>query len=330
MADHALDDDYDGDIFIYRGGRAPQHITHAIIDDSIDEIDHEAFENCHHLVQVETHNGLRRIGMCAFRWCRSLRRINLKSVVEIMVQAFAYCVNLEYVEFGDSLVIIEGNAFLDCDSLTHLNLPSIITIENHAFCGCTQLTGVELSERLQTIDEGAFLECDRLQRIAVPPKRDLFEFRMFTENFEYYGYNQFDGCVQLTSVDLVGGIHKTVVLLHMESWRTEMTAEIDRIDQVLRNRSRLDNAADLVRQWMHSVIDKMDNYKAGHNRYVREGVTLLELALWKAKLGEKEDDCAEGKSKKAKVDVEGIRKERRVTCGADIVIKNVIPYLKLE
>lgn len=176
----------------------------------------------------------------------------------------------------------------------------------------------------------AFLECDGLQRIAVPPKRDLFEFRVFTENFEDYGYNQFDGCVQLTRVDLVGGIHKTVVSLHMESWRTEMIAEINRIDQVLLNRSRLDNEADLVRQWMHSVIDRMDNYKAEHNRYVREGVTLLELAIWKAKLGEKEDDCAEGKSKKAKVDVEGIRKERRVTCGADIVIKNVFPYLKLE
>ena len=29
MADHAVEDDFDGDIFIYRGGRAPLHITHA-------------------------------------------------------------------------------------------------------------------------------------------------------------------------------------------------------------------------------------------------------------------------------------------------------------
>ena len=85
-----------------------------------------------------------------------------------------------------------------------------------------------------------------------------------------------------------------------------------------------------IRHWMHSVIDKMDNYKVEHIRYVKEGITLLELALWKAKLGEKEDDCTEGKAKKAKIDVESKRNERRITCGADIVIKNVLPFLQLE
>ena len=44
MADDAeddvewVDDDFDGDIFIYRGGRrAPQHVTHVRIDKSVDE-----------------------------------------------------------------------------------------------------------------------------------------------------------------------------------------------------------------------------------------------------------------------------------------------------
>ena len=81
---------------------------------------------------------------------------------------------------------------------------------------------------------------------------------------------------------------------------------------------------------MEVVIDKMDHYKAEHYRYVKEGITLLELALWKAKLGEKEDSSVEGPTKKAKVDSESTRKERRVTCGADIVIKNVLPFLELK
>ena len=42
MADHA-DDNFDGDVFIYRGGRAPQHISHARIDKSVDEIEEKAF-----------------------------------------------------------------------------------------------------------------------------------------------------------------------------------------------------------------------------------------------------------------------------------------------
>ena len=35
-------------------------------------------------------------------------------------------------------------------------------------------------------------------------------------------------------------------------------------------------------------------------------------------------------AKKAKVDTEAARKEQRVTCGASIVIKNVLPFLALK
>ena len=78
---------------------------------------------------------------------------------------------------------------------------------------------------------------------------------------------------------------------------------------------------------MDSVIDKMDHYKAEHCIYAKEAITLLELALWKAKLaGEKEESCPEGRTKKAKIDVDSARKERRVTCGAEIVIKNVFLF----
>jgi len=108
-----------------------------------------------------------------------------------------------------------------------------------------------------------------------------------------------------------------------------MIAEINRINQVLLN-ATADYKAEAIRQWMESVIDKMDRYKAEHYRYVEEGITLLELALWKAKLGEKEENCAEGRAKKAKIDAESARREKRITCGADMVIKNVLPFLRLE
>jgi len=82
---------------------------------------------------------------------------------------------------------------------------------------------------------------------------------------------------------------------------------------------------------MDSVIDKMDHFKAEHHTCVKEAVTLLELALWKAKLGEKEENAAEGRTKKkAKLDGESVRKEKRITCGADMVIKNVLPFLQLK
>ena len=323
MADHA-EDDFDGDIFIYRGGRAPQHITHARIDKSVNEIEDNAFGGWR-LVQVDTHNGIRKVGKNAFRICKSLRRINLKSVVEFEEYAFYECENLESVEFGDRLETIGIAAFCWCTSLEHIKLPSIITIGRGSFANCA-IIDVELSERLEAIEVGAFRYCERLQRIAIPLKRDLFEF-----NEHLQKYNQFDDCWKLKTVDLVGGIHKTVASLHMESWRSEMNESINRINQVLLN-AHADDKTFEIRNWMHSVIDKMDHYKAEHFRYVREGITLLELALWKAKLDEREEyECeAEGRTKKVKVDAESARKDKRMICGADMVINNVLPFLQLE
>ena len=322
MADHADNND-GGDIFIYRGGRAPLHVTHALIDKSINEIEAHAFDYCKHLLTVETHNDIRKVKAFVFYRCRSLRRMNLKSAVEINTWAFAVCVNLESVEFGDRLETIGNRAFCECP-LKHLKLPSIITIGACAFSNCTRLRDIELSERLESIDWSAFWKCERLQRIAIPLKRNLFKF---SDNVGKY--NQFDKCEKLATVNLVGGIHKTVSSLHMESWRTEMITEINRINQVLPTTPANDKSNE-IQQWMETVLDKMDRYKAEHCRYVKEGMTLLELALWKAKLGEKEEYAVEMGSKRAKVDVESYRREKRITCGADMVIKNVLPFLQLK
>ena len=282
MADHA-EDDFDGDIFIYRGGRAPQHISHARIDESVDEIEDNAFGDCKHLVHVETHDSIRRIGKWAFDNCTSLPWIDIKSVVEIDKLAFYNNKNLESVEFGDRLETIGQNAFLGCASLERLKLPSIITIGKSAFDYCIHLVDAELSERLETIEVNAFHRCDDLKRIAIPLKRDLFSFNNILRL-----YNQFDGCEDLITVDLVGGIHETVASLHMESWRTELFAEINRINQVLPGKYDYEKT-DTISLWIEPLFDKLDHYKYEHNRYVKEGTILLELALWKAKLGEKEE-----------------------------------------
>ena len=157
MADHADDDDVGG-VFVYMGGQAPQHVTHVLIDESVDVmysldvIEESAFDDCEHLVQVETHDGIREVERGAFIKCKLLRRINLKSVVEIGEDAFYQCENLESVEFGDKLERIQWGVFYECSSLKHLKLPSIITIAFEAFCNCKALTDIELSERLEKLD----------------------------------------------------------------------------------------------------------------------------------------------------------------------------------
>eukprot|EP00985_Skeletonema_marinoi_P002265 scaffold924_cov74-Skeletonema_marinoi.AAC.2 len=320
MAD--ADGDRDVFVYIYRGGQAPRNITHVRIDKSVEVIVEDAFIGCEHLVQVETHDRIRKVGERAFLGCNRLMSIDLRSVVEIGVMAFDGCENLTDAKFGDKLETIGKWAFAQCTSLECLKLPSIITVKTMAFQSCDALSSIELSERLETIELNAFQCCDRLQRIAIPLKRDLFTFDPHRQKF-----TQFDDCDLLTTVDLVGGAHnKTVSSLYMESWRTEMIVEINRINQDLPN-TPVDEKTAAIKQWVDSVIEKMDQYKAEHHRYVKEGLTLLELALWKAKLAEKEENSAERRTKKVKLDA---RKEKRITCGADMVIKNVLHLLKLQ
>mmetsp|Transcript_14284 Transcript_14284/g.22051 ORF Transcript_14284/g.22051 Transcript_14284/m.22051 type:complete len:331 (-) Transcript_14284:114-1106(-) len=316
----------ENDIFVYRGGRAPLHVTHVRIDKSVDVIEDQAFLNCENLVKVETHNGIRKVERRAFENCYSLRWLNFESAVEIGGFAFSNCNYLASVEFGDNLETVEHYAFERCTSLRHLKLPSGIVIQEGIFYRCDNITNIEFSERLEeiTIEAHTFYKCYRLQRIAIPLKRDLFAY-----NYVRRKYCQFDHCEQLSTIELVGGIHKTVASLHTESWKTEMHEGIKVINQVLPTIPAVEKT-DKIRIWMGWLINKFDRFKAEHCWYVNEATALLELALWKAALDEKEMDCAEVKAKKVEVDAESARKEKRIKCGADTVIKNVLPFLKLE
>jgi hypothetical protein len=126
------------------------------------------------------------------------------------------------------------------------------------------------------------------------------------------------------------GIHKTISSLLLKRWRDEMNQEIDRINQDLPH-TVANEKTDAIRLWIESVINRMEHYKAEHNTLLKEDMTQLELALWKVKLDENDDDNSNLKvqAKKAKFDVESMRNERRIMSGADIIIHNVIPFLQL-
>jgi hypothetical protein len=60
---------------------------------------------------------------------------------------------------------------------------------------------------------------------------------------------------------------------------------------------------------------------------LKESAGVLELALWKAKLDDEDEQC----HKMRKVDNDSttvcLRERCRINCGADIVLRNVLPYL---
>lgn len=78
-----------------------------------------------------------------------------------------------------------------------------------------------------------------------------------------------------------------------------------------------------IQRWIRSVLDRMEHYKAEHRILLKKALKLLELTLWKAKLEEN----------RSNIDTESVavvRKEASSTCGANIVIKNVMPFLALK
>jgi hypothetical protein len=155
-------------------------------------------------------------------------------------------------------------------------------------------------------------------------------------------------CYNLSHVDIVGGIHKTISSLLLKSWRDEMNEEVDRINQVLPDTPHF--KTEEIQEWIERILQRIGHYKSEHYALLKEAISLLELALWKANLinndkeeGEEkqpakraklDEECG-GKTlakavdtvKEAKCDDEDARRAARVTCGADIIIKNVLPFL---
>jgi len=316
MAEAQADDD---EVFVYTGGNqfVPRNVRCVRIDKSVKIIPRLAFQYRYNLIYVEFHDGIEEIGERAFNCCYSLRGVKLLGVKIIGEGAFCDCRGLTDIKFGSQLERIGRRAFDHCISLRNITMPSARSIGQHAFCSCVRLTVFDLPEGLETIGIKAFQNCHRLRRITI-------QLNCMIKDGVFWR------CPKLTTVDLVGGIHNNIASLHLESWRDEMKDEINRINQVLPDTVAQEKTS-VVRDWIRSVIRRLDYHKAQHKAMLKEATTLLELALWKAKIEEKEEDSlADVIAKKAKIDIQSKRSERRITSGANIVIKNVLPFLDLK
>jgi len=81
--------------------------------------------------------------------------------------------------------------------------------------------------------------------------------------------------------------------------------------------------------WRDETLVKLDYYESEY-RKLKEMMSLLELALWKAKIDASNADQGAtmgGGNKKMKMDQSDSRLQCRISCGADHVVENVWPYL---
>ena len=321
MADHADDGD-GGDVFIYMGGdqRVPRNVRYVRVHKSVKIIPARAFQHCIHLVSIEMHDGVETIGVQAFEHCRSLKRINLPSVRVIEKFAFCECIALEDVEFGNELETIGNNSFHRCTSLTKIKILKVRTIGYGAFSRCKQLTEVKLSKDLERIGPGTFTSCRDLRCIGIPLKDNLL------------GEHVFDDCPHILQVDIVGKTHKIISSLLLQCWRDEMNDEIHRINRTIPY--TMLGKTTIVSRWMERVINRIDHYKSEHYALLKKAMTLLELALWKAKLlddtfgegviGKDDARITRGQWKRARLE---LKQTKRTTCGANIIIPHVLSFL---
>ena len=112
-----------------------------------------------------------------------------------------------------------------------------------------------------------------------------------------------------------------------------MREEIDRINRDLPTTNPSEKTSSIGR-WIRSVLQRIEHYKTEHKALVKEAMTVLELALWKAKLLDKKEEAhflgEKRLKKKPKSDNEAGRNDQRIISGASIVIKNVLPFLTLD
>ena len=321
-------------VFIYTGGRAP-FVPFAEVHPNVTSIAAFAFERNDYLQGIHLHDDVDTIESHAFVLCGFLPEIVMPGVKNVEYSAFYACWELSRVEFGKDLETIGESAFDQCTSLAFLKMPCVRRIGLRAFQDCA-ITELNLPLDLELVEGYAFAGCHSLEKVSMPLKEGLLQDGAFIT------------CSRLVRIDLIGGVHDFVSSLHLEEWRNAANDEINRINQVLPViDARAVDKTRAIQEWMQSVLNSMDRYKAEHYALLKECMTILELALWGAKIAdaEKERDndnkslaaissvsLEETLSEKLNIDNDNneewsFRQVQRGVCSADFVIQNVIPYL---
>jgi hypothetical protein len=168
---------------------------------SVRLLDKYCFYDCESLREVifEQNSQLQRIGIYAFRMCRSLESIIVpKSVQSLNVGCFNGCGKLENVTFesDSSLRQIEGYAFCSCQSLESIIIPKSVKFLNvGCFSGCEKLGNItfEPGSNLEWIGEDVFSGCRSLESITIPA------------SVRFIGKSCFNGCEKLKNVTFESG-----------------------------------------------------------------------------------------------------------------------------
>lgn len=121
---------------------------------------------------------------------------------------------------------------------------------------------------------------------------------------------------------------KRVSYIGLKQWRNEITDFISSYhDYDISSYHEDDDEVDESRRrsFLANIERKLTQYEDEYHK-LKEVTTILELALWKKKM----DGHGQGEmrgNKKMKLDTSDLRSQCHISCGSDIVIEHVLPYL---
>ena len=145
------------------------NVSHLVIPSEIDghpviSIAKTAFRNRQDLQIVELEEGLEVIGVEAFEDCYQLKKVSLpESLCRISTQAFQRCTSLEVLEGSRNLQKIENSAFMDCKKLRSVHLKeNLMHLGSFAFAGCENLTDFTMERVPFYVGEDCFAHTEIL------------------------------------------------------------------------------------------------------------------------------------------------------------------------
>jgi len=161
--------------------KIPAHIFHGsavddngdfnlVIPDSITSIGDFAFYECDNLTDVEISASVNTLGLECFGYCKDLKSVSLKGVVNktggINASPFEGS-SVKRVIFSDEQTTIPANMFANCEGITEFTVPEGVTsIGNHAFYRCSNLSSINLPTTLSKLGLECFGYCSNLDNVV--------------------------------------------------------------------------------------------------------------------------------------------------------------------
>lgn len=219
-----------------------EQITSVVIENGVEYIGREAFQDCINLTEITVADSVICIGAYAFDntgWLENQPNglVYLGKVVYaykgtcpasvtlaedtigIAAMAFQNVQTLKSIHFPSGIREVGSWAFHNCVALKQVDLNNgLTTIGYSAFGGCDSLTLINIPDSVTFMDSGAFGSCSSVEKIVIGDGLMDIGYSVFSycealtdiefgKNIRSIGISAFSGCTALEQVELPTTVH---------------------------------------------------------------------------------------------------------------------------